>query len=94
MIIIHNSALAIDRFIANSENEQTSNELADVVHGVVAGTESADILMTILMVFLIKPLPPFGMARSWGWKCHRIQAGSAYPLHRHASIAGCLRHIG
>lgn len=51
MIIIHNSALAIDRFIANSENEQTSNELADVVHGVVAGTESADILMTILMVF-------------------------------------------
>lgn len=54
MIIIHNSALAIDRFIANSENEQTSNELADVVHGVVAGTESADILMTILMVFLIR----------------------------------------
>ena len=54
MIIIHNSALAIERFIANSENEQTSNELADVVHGVVAGTESADILMTILMVFLIR----------------------------------------
>jgi hypothetical protein len=52
MIIIHNSALAIERFIANSENEQTSNELADVVHGVVAGTESADILMLILMIFL------------------------------------------
>lgn len=48
------SALAKARFIANSENEQTSNELADVVHGVVAGTESADILMTILMVFLIR----------------------------------------
>lgn len=45
MIIIHNSALAIERYIADSENEQTSNELADVVHGVVAGTESADILM-------------------------------------------------
>lgn len=51
MIIIHNSALAIERFIADSENEQTSNELADVVHGVVAGTESADILMLILMIF-------------------------------------------
>lgn len=51
MIIIHNSALAIERFIADSENEQTSNELAGVVHGVVAGTESADILMLILMVF-------------------------------------------
>ena len=54
MIIIHNSALAIERYIADSENEQTSNELADVVHGVVAGTESADILMLILMIFLIR----------------------------------------
>ena len=54
MNIIHNSRLAIIRYIANSENEQTSNELADVVHGVVAGTESADILMPILMAFLIR----------------------------------------
>lgn len=51
---IHKSVLAIIRFIANLENEQTSNELANVVHGVVAGTESADILMLILMIFLIR----------------------------------------
>lgn len=51
---IHNSVLAKANYIADFANEQTSNELANAVHDVVAGISSADTLMTIMMTFLIR----------------------------------------
>lgn len=54
MNIIHNSVSVKVNFIASFANEQSNNELANVVHGVVAGTSSADTLMTIMMAFLIR----------------------------------------
>ena len=39
MKIIHNSVLAMVKFIISFANEQTNNELANVVHDVVAALE-------------------------------------------------------